>query len=447
MNNVSDMRKRRIDLVYGRRKDQHRMNFFRIKRGAGFTAALLILSTVLAGVFPGGIEEAFGAELGSGSQSYRINVLTAVGIADGSADDTESICTRAEFARMLVMASTYQDSVGSASTAAASDVPATYPGAQYIKTALTEGWMRTRLGGGFQPDAGVTLQEAARAAMAMLGYTDEDFPNNLAAGRLAKFQGLNLNDGILKTGASEILTRADAMNVIYNLLRTKPKNSNSIYGSAINLTLAADNELNATALVEASLTGPILVRNEGAIQEVLPFALEESTLYYNGTQTGTYLNGLRYYSSQLNNTGWLILYYNANSKTVWGYGSDTGNNTYHCVRGRVSSITYEDDNIASPSSVWIDNTEYTLNSADVKFMFSVNGEIRVGDDVVLICKANSSNNDDEDMTDYYAVAVVQYSVNTSAGAVDSYGTLYAAGAGHYKVVNAAGEDITASRGE
>ena len=418
------------------------MTYKSLKRAAVCGIGAIVISAAAAAYQP-----ANAAVLGSGSQSYRINVLTTIGIADGSSADTESICTRAEFARMLVMASNYKDNVGTASTAAASDVPATYPGAQYIRTALTEGWMRTRLGGGFHPEEGVTLQEAAKATMTMLGYTDADFPNNLAAGRLAKFQGLNLDDGVFKTSGSDILTRADALNIIYNLLRTNPKNSNSIYGSAIDLTLASDNELNATALIEASLTGPILVRNEGAIQEVLPFALEDSTLYYNGTQTGTYLNGLRYYTSQLNNTGWLILYYNANSKTVWGYGTDTGNNTYHCVRGRVSSITYEEDNIASPSSVWIDNTEYTLNSADVKFMFSVNGEIKVGDDVVLICQSDTRETDGEDTTDYYAVAVVQYSVNTSAGAMDSYGTLYAAGAGHYKVVNAAGDDITATAGQ
>ena len=124
--------------------------------------------------------------LGSGSQSYRTSVLKAAGIADSSYE-TEETCTRADFAKLLVLSSSYSDNANTVLTsAAANDVPSTYDGAQYIKTALTNGWMRTRLGGRFAPEEAVTLNDAAKAALKVLGYEDTDFSSNISQERLSK---------------------------------------------------------------------------------------------------------------------------------------------------------------------------------------------------------------------------------------------------------------------
>lgn len=373
----------------------------------------------------------YAVTIGTGSQSYRISVLKAIGTADSSFDSDEP-CTRAEFARLMVLSSSEKDTSGvTLTSAAANDVPASYEGSQYIKTALRKGWMRTRLGGNFAPEETVTLNEAAKATLAALGYTDEDFSTNISQERLSLFKSLDLDEGVNAVNGSDALTKRDCINIIYNLLRTNSKDSSSIYGSAIDLTLSADNELNATNVIENSLTGPILAKTTQEFRNAIPFDLNDATFYFNGQNSGTL--GKMYIDSQINHQGYVILYYNDDIRTVWAYGDDGGVSTYNCVRGKVTSIVYDNDNIAAPSAVYIDSVKYSLNSSDVKFMFSLNGDIQVGDYVVLICQDVSDTNDEEQsgLTDNYAIAVIKWDKNkdgSTAGTIFSENaTVYRAG--------------------
>ncbi len=425
----------------GKRKNRSQRTavFRHMAVALGFTAAAF---TFVSGDFTMLSESfspltAYADTLSSGSESYRINVLNAIGVADNTYLDASTPATRAEFAKMIVLASSLRDTAASSSaSAAANDVPAGSEGSGYIKAALSSGWMRTRLGGAFAPDAQLTLTDASRAVLKMLGYEDSDFGSNIAAGRIELFKSLDLDEGVSAVNAADVLTRKDCVNLIYNLLRTESKNSSTIFGSAVKLALSSSgNELNVTEALESNMVGPILIRNESEIATAVPFIDQEGvSFYYNGTDTGS--AGRRYLSSQLSSEGWAIIYYNEGSKTVWTYGSDTGNGTYHCVRGTVNQIYYSDDDIATPSSVVVGNTEYDLNSSEVKFMFSVNGDVKAGDQVVLICKENSSS--DEDETDYYAIAVVEMypqSENTYSNVI------YATDATTYVAVDSSGNVV------
>ena len=376
------------------------------------------------------------ATLANGSQSYRVNVLNAVGVADSSYLSNEP-CTRADFARLMVLSSTLKDSTDIQSQSAVTkDVPAAYAGSGYIKAALSNGWMRTRLGGTFAPNDQISLNEAIRAVLKALGYEDADMGSDVANGRLNMYKTLDINEGIAAVNGGDKLSKQDALNIIYNLLRTKTKDGGSIYGSAIKLSASqSGKELDVSEAMEANLTGPILVKSESSLPNVIPFYNDiTATYYFNGNNSNG--SGKRYLSSQLNNYGWLIIYYNEKSKTVWAYGEDTGNNTYHCIRGTVSSINYTDDNIAAPSSVVINDTEYALNSSDVKFMFSVNGDVKIGDNVILVCK--QLTNEDGSEAEYYAIAVVEYYENSS----DRYSNvIYAEGAGKYVAVDKNGNVV------
>ena len=404
---------------------------------SGYITGAAICAMLLAAGFNLGSLRSEAATLANGSQSYRVNVLNAVGVADSSYLSTET-CTRAEFAKLMVLASSLQDTAeASAQSAVTKDVPASYTGSGYIRAALSKGWMRTRLGGTFAPDEAVTLNDAARAALKALGYEDTDFGSDVASGRINMFKSLDMNEGLTAANGSDTLSKQDALNVIYNLLRTKTKDGSGIYGSAIKLTASSTGkELDVSDAMEATLVGPILVKNEASLPNAIPFYNESGvTYYYNGINSNG--SGRRYLSSQLNNYGWLIIYYNEKNKSVWAYGEDTGNNTYHCIRGNVNSINYEDDNIATPSSVVIGNTEYQLNSSDVKFMFSVNGDVKLGDNVILICK--SISNEDESETDYYAIAVVEYYENDG----NKYSNvIYAEEASKYVAVDSKGNPVT-----
>lgn len=347
--------------------------------------------------------------IATGTQDYRNQVIKVCGISD--MENLTETCTRAQFAKMLVLSSSQKDVIGTSDISAAADVPGSNAYSKYIRIALRNNWMRTRLNGSFDPDGGLTLNDAAKAAMTALGYADSDFSGNKNEERLSKFCALGLNKGVGAVSGVDQITKQEAVNVIYNMLKTNSKGGQNIYGSAINLSLASDGELNATNVLDDTMQGPVLIKTYSDLAANLPFALSEATCYYNGNMT-SYYNGLQLlsYSSQLDNCGWLIIYYNEASKTVWGYGADTGGNAYHCIRGTVNAIYYDSDNIVSPTSVNIDGINYSLNSADVKFMFSINGTIGVGDEVVLVCKANSEGNklEGESVTSYYATAVVLY---------------------------------------
>lgn len=370
-------------------------------RNVFFTGVLLAL-LVLALSVP-----AAAATVGTSEQAYRNQVLKVCGVSDLS--NLDQPMTRAEFAKILVLSSSQRDLVGAMNVAAASDVPASHPYAKYIRIALQNSWMRNKLGGRFAPDETVTLVEASKAVMTMLGYSDSDFSGNVNDGRLALFTSMDLGDGSGASTLYDLLTVQGALNIMYNALKTNTKQGNSILGTAIDLTLASDGTLNATNVLDQTMKGPILIKNYHEIQENLPFSINEGTFYYNGSLTSYYPNlQIFSYLTQLNNNGWLIIYYNEGTKTVWGYGQDSGGNAYHCIAGQVNAIYYETDNIAAPSSVVINDTTYSLGSSDAKFMFSVNGTVSVGDTVILICKQNTNSTGEESMSNYYAVGVVMY---------------------------------------
>lgn len=377
----------------------------------------------------------YAAALGNGSQSYRVNVLNAVGVANSSYLSTDP-CTRADFAKLMVLASSLRDTTdAAASSAVTRDVAASYSGSGYIRAALGKGWMRTRLGGNFAPDEPVSLADAVRAALKALGYEDADFGTDIAAGRMNLYKSLELDEGVSASASSDKLSKQDALNIMYNLLRTKMKDGSGIYGAAVKLKVSTGNELDVSEAIEATLIGPILVKNEQSLPSAIPFYNERDiTIYYNGDNSNG--SGKRYLSSQLNEYGWVIVYYNEKNRSVWAYGEDTGNNTYHCIRGNVNSIRYENDNIASPYSVVIGNTEYKLDSSEVKFMFSVSGDVKLGDNVILICKSNVSEDGSE--ADYYAIAVVEYYQNDK----DKYSNvIYAEDAGTYTAVGKNGSPV------
>ena len=135
------------------------------------------------------------------------------------------------------------------------------------------------------------------------------------------FRSLDLDDGLSAQNESDPLTERDCINLFYNLLKTNSKDSGSIYGSVLDVSLSSDGEIDATDLMETEMEGPILVKTYGQLESVLPFSMKEARLYYNGTDSGNYYAAERYYSSQIQREGWLIVYYSEAQKTVWQLGS------------------------------------------------------------------------------------------------------------------------------
>ena len=69
-------------------------------------------------------------------------------------------------------------------------------------------------------------------------------------------------------------------------------------------------------------------------------------------------------------------------------------------------------------------------------MFSVNGDVKIGDNVILVCKQLTSEDGSE--AEYYAIAVVEYYEKNS----DRYSNvIYAEGAGKYVAVDKNGNVV------
>lgn len=330
----------------------------------------------------------------SSSYSMRKKVITTAGILSGE-DDNRTI-SRAQFAKMLVEASTYRNAVSSQNNVSVfADVDRNNEYSSYIKTAVEQGWMTGYLGGKFKPEEPITMQEALRGALALLGYKDEDFGDNQAANRMAKASYLELGDEINKTGA-EVLNQFDCVNLFYNLLKTNTKDhegskasSGTVYASVLGFTLTNDGEINPLEKVESKLKGPYAVEKR-SLSRIVPFSLSNASFYLDGEPAERdYLEDRA-----------IVIYYNSMTKAVYGY-SEKGGGGRGATTGKLTAIYYKSSDVAIPSGIQLDgsNTIYNTTSSDMQFAFSLYGDLKVHDTITVIWEHGL----DADGNDVYTV--------------------------------------------
>ena len=329
--------------------------------------------------------------------------------------------TRADFAKMLVKASSYRENLPTSNVSVYADVPATDPNAVYIRIAAREGWMSGYLGGKFKPEDPVLYKDAVKAILTMLGYTDEDFTGDLVSSRISKFNYLELNEDVSPQAADEV-NQTDCMNIFYNLLKANKKDSNEIYGKLLDCELNSDGEINPITILDDARKGPILVHKNFSVSQSVPFDTEDANVFLN--VVASTLSAVRSAQQQ---AGFAVLYYNVKSKTIWAYTTmgwekddDSGNNYYILLKGEIKNIYYKSTDVMTPTSVRIevdkansddsfDSSEdedsdgyltISLDSSELQYMFSIYGDLEVGDDVVLVCNRNGSS--------YTAVDALEY---------------------------------------
>lgn len=342
----------------------------------------------------------------AGGYELRSRVVWLAGIVKSS--NTGDFVTRGQFAQMLVNATSYKTvGTGASGTAVFADVPADSEYAAAIRVAADKGWMTAYLGGAFKPDQPITLQEAVRGIMALLGYTNEDFSGNQIGGRWTQFQQLELNENINKE-AAEILTVEDCINLFYNLLRTEMKDGKA-YCTTLGYELSSDGEVNPLTIADNELKGPKVVRRSESIGDKIPFKANEATFYLNGSHAS-----LEAANQEKQTAGFLVIYYNTLSKTVWAYSSDesileSGSVGQVALKGKVTGIFYSSASVMTPTTVELDvdgwDVSVKLGNSDVQFGFSIYGDIQVGDDVILICEATAGSNGD---VSYNAIDYIEY---------------------------------------
>lgn len=338
----------------------------------------------------------------SSSYSMRKKVITAAGIMTAQSDDSRLV-TRAQFAKMLVNASTYRSSVSAENNVSIfADVDRNNEYASYIRTAVEQGWMTGYLGGKFKPDETITMQEAVKAVLALLGYTNEDFGSNQAANRLAKASYLELDDEIGKSG-TEVLTFFDCVNLFYNLLKTNTKEnegkkaaSSTVYASVLGFTLTSDGEINPLEALESKLKGPIAVKDR-SMSSILPFSVSKASFYLDG-ESAT--------ADEVEDEA-IVIYYNTASKAVYGY-SESGNGGRGATEGTLDAVYYKSSDVMIPTSIVVSGTEYELTASDMQFAFSVYGDLKIGDDIIVIWEDKSSSaDDDNDSPEYQLIDYIE----------------------------------------
>ena len=366
-------------------------------RYKGLQRTALVLAAVMA------VQSVFAPAVYANARSNfdlrkKVIGLTGITFVWGNIDRK---VTRAEFAKMLVQASSYRSVLTKSSNVSVfNDVSQGNEYASAIRIAAEQNYMSGFLGGKFKPDDYVTLHEGVKGVLTLLGYASTEFAGDSYNKRMAKYAFLELNEGITKT-AEEGLTVRDCINLFYNLLKTNMATGGSSYvASVFDGELTSDKEVNPMKLADNSLKGPKVVKSSNSLAQAVPFDYKEANLFLNGT--GVTYDTFRT-AMQASEAG-LVIYYSVAAKTIWAYDENTDSSSgRRAVHGVIENIYYKSTSTLTPSSVVVDGQEYSLTSSDMQFAFSIYGSLKVNDDVTLVVEMNT---DTEGTTTYTVIDYV-----------------------------------------
>ena len=317
---------------------------------AGILAACLTLSLALPVSAAGNA-----ASLEDASQA-----VTALGIMSGDGNGDLKLSqkvTRAEFVTMVIKASPGGDGVGQAATSPYPDVPRSHWASGYVEAAVSRGLVSGFSDGTFRPGQEIKLAEAASMALALLDYGPEDFSGSYPSGQLSMYQSLKLNRGVSAAGASDPLTRQDAVYLFYNLLSAKTK-AGAPYIQSLGHSLDASGKPDVVSLVNDKMEGPMVAQS--GWKTALPFA--PSKVYRNGSA-----------ATLANIQDYDVLYWNISMSTLWAYGKKTS--------GAIQAI---EPSGANPTSVTVAGRTYAIENSDAAYALSDLGEYHLGDNVTLL---------------------------------------------------------------
>lgn len=157
--------------------------------------------------------------------------LTSLGVFNGYPDGgfhPEEALDRGQFCKLAVLAGGYGDRLTSgAYQTMFDDVPPGHWASSYINLACSLGLVSGYGNGRFGPDDPVTLGQAAKVLLGLLGYTTEDVGPFFPEDDLALAASLGLTDGMNAGDAS--LTRGDAALLLSRLLTLQTKDGQPFY--------------------------------------------------------------------------------------------------------------------------------------------------------------------------------------------------------------------------
>ncbi len=192
-------------------------------------------------------------------------VMESLGIMNGYPDGNLHLgdkLTRAQFAKIIINASAYKNTVSSRSTTSPfRDVQYSSWAAPYVSVAVSNGLIKGYPDATFKPDKNVTLEEAVTVALTLMGYTSSDFGSSWPYGQLSAASNIGLTKNVSASAGTEI-TRQDAMRIAYNMLNSNTKSGTS-YIDSTGYSLLEDVILIATSNEDPSIGAGKVSTSEG----------------------------------------------------------------------------------------------------------------------------------------------------------------------------------------
>ncbi len=304
------------------------------------------------------------------SSETVLQTIRALGIMTGDENGRMNLTqnvTRAQFAKMMVAASSFRDTVGTSSGISLfKDVKQNHWAVEYIRIAVEQGWFIGYTDGTFHPDSTIRLEEAATAVLRLLGYTSEKLPGTYPSAQLTKYAALGLDDGVSKT-RGQIMSRTDCMYLFYNMM-TAQTQAGQIYAAGLGYSVNAAGQLDYASLVAKEMNGPYVLQSGQTLAAALPFDAAGSMVFLNGKTAS--LGDASVFD---------VYYYSKNMRTVWLY------------RSRVSGVyTAASPNTAAPSSVTVAGNTYSLGTSSAVYKLSSLGGFAPGDSVTLLLDKNGA---------------------------------------------------------
>lgn len=290
---------------------------------------------------------------GASIATASVTLMQATGIMTGDTYGNMNLTanvTRAEFAKMLVSASEYQDSVTSYGASLFSDVKADHWANSYIKIAVEQGWITGYTDGSYKPENSITAAEAYLMSLRLLEYDLSGLTGNYEVAVLDYAAKIGLDDGITNTGT---FTRNDCVTLFTNILNAQMSDG-TYYATTLGYSVS-NGEIDISSVTLSDLNGPYI---------------------YTGS-LGAYSGLTVYIDDELSSSSALsyndVYYVNDNNSTIYAYTDK--------VYGTVSAIS---PSLAAPTTITINGVTYDLGTNDAKVAVSLNGSIGIGDSVTLL---------------------------------------------------------------
>jgi hypothetical protein len=299
-----------------------------------------------------------GGALAAEEDSAAIRTVRALGIMVGDEYGNMNLSapvTRAQFAKMLVAASRYRDSVSPDGSGYAlyRDLKNDHWASEYIRIAAQEGWMTGYTDSTFRPENTITLEEVCASVLRLLGYDGASLAGSFPYAHLSKASALGLRDG-LDCEMGQAMTRRDCAQLLYNAFSAQTA-SGQVYGTTLGLTVR-DGEVDYISVLLDKLTGPCIA--DGG--DTLSF-----------TPVTVFRDGKASEFATLNPND--VYYYNTGLRSLWIYTKRAS--------GKLESVTLSG---GTPTAVTVSGKSYAVGGTDAAYRLSALGGTPTGSYVTLL---------------------------------------------------------------